>query len=145
MNQISKPMLPLGKIIWRKQLVKLFEKLQVLDAPDSAKVDVQIKDLLADFINKAPGKKIDDLKRGLPFTEDGATHFKFTDFWKYLQRSKSWTLQKQRTLRLLDDLFGAKEEVVKIDKKSFRAMKMETIKLDKPNIRTNKMKEPAFK
>jgi hypothetical protein len=37
MNQISKPMLPLGKIIWRKQLVKLFEKLQVLDAPDSSK------------------------------------------------------------------------------------------------------------
>jgi hypothetical protein len=109
------------------------------------KIDVQIKDLLADFINKAPGKKIDDLKRGLPFTEDGSTHFKFTDFWKYLQRSKSWTLQKQRTLRLLDDLFGAKEEVVKIDKKSFRAMKMETIKLDKPNTRTNKMKEPAFK
>jgi hypothetical protein len=57
MNQISKPMLPLGKIIWRKQLVKLFEKLQVLDAPDSSKIDVQIKDLLADFINKAPGKK----------------------------------------------------------------------------------------
>jgi hypothetical protein len=145
MNQISKPMLPLGKIIWRKQLVKLFEKLQVLDAPDSSKVDVQIKDLLADFINKAPGKKIDDLKRGLPFTENNITHFKFTDFWKYLQRSKSWTLQKQRTLRLLEDLFEAKEDVVKIDKKSFRAIKMETIKLDKPNTRTTKMKEPAFK
>ena len=42
-------------------------------------------------------------------------------------------------------LTSPKEEVVKIDKKSFRAMKMETIKLDKPNIRTNKMKEPAFK
>jgi hypothetical protein len=54
-------------------------------------------------------------------------------------------LQKQRTLRLLDDLFSAKEEVVKIDKKSFRAMKMETIKLDKPNVRESKMKEPAFK
>jgi hypothetical protein len=54
-------------------------------------------------------------------------------------------LQKQRTLRLLEDLFEAKEDVVKIDKKSFRAIKMETIKLDKPNTRINKMKEPAFK
>jgi hypothetical protein len=145
MNQISKPMLPLGKIIWRKQLVKLFEKLQVLDAPDSSKIDVQIKDLLADFINKAPGKKIDDLKRGLPFTEDGITYFKFKDFWKYIQRSKSWTIQKQRTTKLLDDLFSAKESTIKIDKESVRAMKMETIKLDKPNLRENKMKEPAFK
>ena len=145
MNQISKPMLPLGKIIWRKQLVKLFEKLQMLDAPDSSKIDVQIKDLLADFINKAPGKKIDDLKRGLPFTEDGITYFKFKDFWKYMQRSKSWTIQKQRTTKLLDDLFSAKESTIKIDKESVRAMKMETIKLDKPNVRENKMKEPAFK
>ena len=145
MDQISMPMLPIGKIVWRKLLRTLFAKLHTLDAPESSKIDVQIKDLLADFINKAPGKKIDDLKRGLPFTEDGSTHFKFTDFWKYLQRSKSWTLQKQRTLRLLDDLFGAKEEIVKIDKKSFRAMKMETIKLEKPNTRTSKMKEPAFK
>ena len=145
MNQISKPMLPLGKIIWRKQLVKLFEKLQVLDAPDSSKIDVQIKDLLADFINKAPGKKIDDLKRGLPFTEDGITYFKFKDFWKYIQRSKSWTIQKQRTTKLLDDLFSAKESTIKIDKESVRAMKMETIKLDKPNVREDKMKEPAFK
>jgi hypothetical protein len=145
MNQISKPMLPLGKIIWRKQLVKLFEKLQILDAPDSSKIDVQIKDLLADFINKAPGKKIDDLKRGLPFTEDGITYFKFKDFWKYIQRSKSWTIQKQRTTKLLDDLFSAKESTIKIDKESVRAMKMETLKLDKPNVRENKMKEPAFK
>jgi len=144
MNQISKPMLPLGKIIWRKQLVKLFEKLQVLDAPDSAKVDVQIKDLLADFINKAPGKKITDIMRGLPFTEDNITYFKFSDFWKYLQRSKSWTLQKQRTLRLLSELFGAKEDKVFIEKKQIRAMKMETIKLDKPNVRQTKMKESSL-
>ena len=145
MDQISKPMLPVGKIIWRKILIKLFDKLTELDAPESSKMDVQIKDLLADFINKAPGKKIDDLKRGLPFTEGEITHFKFADFWKYLQRSKSWSLPKQRTLKLIDELFEAKEEVIKIDKKSYRAIKMPTIKLDKPNIRSNKMKEPAFK
>ena len=145
MDQISKPMLPVGKIVWRKMLIKLFDKLTELDAPASSKMDVQIKDLLADFINKAPGKKIDDLKRGLPFTEGETTHFKFIDFWKYLQRSKSWSMQKQRTLKLLDDLFDAKEEVIKIDKKSYRAIKMPTIKLDKPNTRKTKMKDPAFK
>jgi hypothetical protein len=145
MDQISKPMLPVGKIVWRKMLIKLFEKVIDLDAPESSKIDVQIKDLLGDFINKAPGKKLDDLKRGLPFTEDSITHFRFQDFWKYLQRSKSWTLQKQRTLKLLDDLFSAKEHTIKVDKKSLRAMRMETIKVDKPNIRKTKMKDPAFK
>jgi hypothetical protein len=145
MNQISKPLSPVGKIIWRKMLIKYFDKLQILEAPESSKVDVQIKDLLADFINKAPGKKIDDLKRGLPFTEDGITKFRFPDFWKYLQRSKSWEWKKPRTIILLKTLFDAEEDTIKIDKKSFRTMKMPTIKLDKPNIRTTKMKEPAFK
>jgi hypothetical protein len=126
-------------------LIKYFDKLQILEAPESSKVDVQIKDLLADFINKAPGKKIDDLKRGLPFTEDGITKFRFPDFWKYLQRSKSWEWKKPRTIILLKTLFDAEEDTIKIDKKSFRTMKMPTIKLDKPNIRTTKMKEPAFK
>jgi hypothetical protein len=46
---------------------------------------------------------------------------------------------------LLKTLFDAEEDTIKIDKKSFRTMKMPTIKLDKPNIRTTKMKEPAFK
>ena len=62
---------------------------------------MQIKDLLADYINKAPGKKLTDIMRDLPFTEDNTTYFKFSGFWRYLQRSKSWTLQKQKTLRLL--------------------------------------------
>jgi hypothetical protein len=145
MNQISMPLLPVGKIVWRKQLNKLFSKLEELEAPESLKIDVQIKDLLADFINKAPGKKIEDLKRGLPFTEDEITRFRFPDFWKYLQRSKSWTLLKPKTIRLLKTLFDAEEETVKIDKKSFRTMKMPAIKLDKPNVRITKMKDPAFK
>jgi len=145
MNQINKPLAPVGKVIWRKMLIKHFSKLQILEAPESSKVDVQIKDLLADFINKAPGKKLDDLKRGLPFTEDGVTRFRFQDLWKYLQRSKSWEWKKPRTIILLKTLFEAEEDIIKIDKKSLRAMKMPTIKLDKPNLRSTKMKEPAFK
>jgi hypothetical protein len=53
-------------------------------------------------------------------------------------------LQKQRTLRLLSELFGAKEERISIEKKVIRAMKMETIKLDKPNIRQTKIKESSL-
>ena len=78
MEQINKPLMPVGKIIWRKMLTKLFASIKEEKAPDSSKIDVQIKELLGDFINKAPGKKIEDIKRGLPFTEDEFTYFKFS-------------------------------------------------------------------
>ena len=149
MDQISRPMLPIGKIIWRKQLVKLFANLQEVKAPDSAKIDVQLKDLLTDFINKSSGKEINDVLRGLPFSnkENGKTYFKFKDFWRYLQRTKSWpdkTYPKQKTLRLLDQIFDAKEEVKDIQNTSHRVLKMPTIKLEKPNIRQTKLKKAAF-
>jgi len=149
MDQISRPMLPIGKIIWRKQLVKLFANVQEVKAPDSSKIDVQLKDLLTDFISKSSGKEIQDVLRGLPFSDptDKKTYFKFKDFWKYLQRTKSWpdkTYPRQKTLRLLDQLFEAKEEVVKIENIAHRVLKMETIKLDKPNIRQTKLKKASF-
>ena len=144
MNQIGKPMLPVGKIVWRKMLVKLFKDIVELDAPESSKVHNQLKDLLADFINKAPGKKLEDLKRGLPFTENGKSQFLFKDFWKYLQRSKSWLLAYQKTMHKLEELFNAKEKFTKIDKKSYRVMSMDTIHLDKPIVRKEEMKRAPF-
>jgi hypothetical protein len=147
MEQINKPLMPVGKIIWRKMLTKLFASIKEEKAPDSSKIDVQIKELLGDFINKAPGKKIEDIKRGLPFTEDEFTYFKFKDLWKYLQRSKAWpdkNYPKQKTLRMLDTLFSAIETNIKIDGTSSRVMKMETVKLEKPNVRITKMKEAPF-
>ena len=53
MNQISLPLLPIGKIIWRKQLTKLFSKLELLDAPDSLKLETQIKDIVHNYIHKS--------------------------------------------------------------------------------------------
>ena len=90
MNQLGRPMLPVGKIIWRKMLIHLFKNLGEVPAPESSKIDVQVKELLADFINKAPGKEMKDIKRGLPYSDEKESFFKFKDFWRYLQRSKSW-------------------------------------------------------
>jgi hypothetical protein len=141
-------MLPVGKIIWRKMLIKLFSNAQEVKAPDSSKIDIQLKDLLTDFINKSSGKEIEDVLRGLPFSnESGKTFFKFKDFWKYLQRTKSWPdkhYPKQKTLRLLEQIFEAKEEIKEINKSTQRVLKMPTIKLEKPNIRQTKLKKAAF-
>jgi len=147
MNQLGRPMLPVGKIIWRKMLIHLFKNLGEVPAPESSKIDVQVKELSADFINKAPGKEMKDIKRGLPYSDEKESFFKFKDFWRYLQRSKSWpdkTYPKQKTLRLLESLFDAKENTKSIEGKNTRIIEMKTIKLDKPNLRKTNMKDVPF-
>ena len=90
---------------------------------------------------------MEDILRGLAYTEDGTSYFKFKDFWKYLIRTKTWPdkiYPKQKTARLLARLFSAKEIAGKIDGKSARYMEMKTIKLDKPNTKEDQMKEAPF-
>jgi hypothetical protein len=56
--------------------------------------------------------------RGIAFTDtDGFTYFKFKDFWKFLLKTKilgrKKTYPKQKTMRLLQSLFEAKEDTPK--------------------------------
>jgi hypothetical protein len=88
---------------------------------------------------------MDDVKRGIPFTENGHSYFKYQSFNNFLKRSKSWDLPKAKTQKMLEDIFKAKEEVLKLEKKSMRIWKIETVNVDKPIITENTMKEPAFK
>tara|TARA_R110000737_G_scaffold34219_2_gene52626 strand:- start:2811 stop:4349 length:1539 start_codon:yes stop_codon:yes gene_type:complete len=143
MNQIGKPMMPVPKHMWRRLLIKLFANLETIPAPDSSKLDVQLKEILADYINKTPGKEIKDVMRGIAFTDtDGFTYFKFKDFWKFLLKTKSWaerTYPKQKTMRLLQSLFEAEEASPKVGAKTVRLLKMPTVKLERPNPRTTKI------
>ena len=147
MNQIGKPMMPVPKHAWRKLLIKLFAKIEVIPAPASSKVDVQLREILADYINKTPGREMEDVLRGIAYTdEEGITYFKFPRFWKYLLKTKSWaerTYPKGKTIRLMETLFGVEEKTKKVSGKNNRVMVMKTIKLDRPNPRINeKKKEP---
>jgi hypothetical protein len=151
MNQIGMPMMPVPKHGWRKILIKLFNNggkgVETIPAPYSSKLEVQLTDILADYINKAPGKELKDVMRGIAFTDtEGFTYFQFKSFWRYLLKTKSWaekTYPKQKTLRLLETMFEVKERQPKIDNKTFRVLEMRTIKLDKPNTRKLEVeKEP---
>ena len=138
---------PVGKLIWRKAINKLLKDTIPIEAPQSTKIDTQLTELLGDYINKIPGKDWKDILRGLSYTEDGVSYFKFKDFWKFIIRSKSWPdkqYPKQKTARLLEVLFEAEEVPGKINNKSVRYMSLKTLKLDKPNTRKDKMKEPPF-
>jgi len=147
LEQIDQAMPPVGKLIWRKAINKLLKDTIPIEAPQSTKIDTQLTELLGDYINKIPGKDWKDILRGLSYTENGVSYFKFKDFWKYIIRSKSWPdkqYPKQKTARLLETLFEAEEIPGKINNKSVRYMALKTVKLDKPNTRKDKMKEPPF-
>jgi hypothetical protein len=147
LEQIDQAMPPVGKLIWRKAINKLLKNTIPIEAPESTKIDVQLKELLSDYINKIPGKDWKDILRGLSYTEDGISYFKFKDFWKYIVRTKIWDTKKypkQKTARMLETLFDAEEIPGKINNKSVRYMALPTLKLEKPNTRKDKMKEAPF-
>ena len=148
MDQMGRVLLPMGKAIWRQILNKIMsspETYKTLEVPQAARLDYQLKELLGDFLNRATGKTMEDVKRGIPFTENGHSYFKYRSFNDFLKRSKSWDIPKAKTQRMLIEIFKAKEEVLKLDKKAMRIWKIETINVDKPNITETVMKDPAFK
>ena len=148
MDQIHQVLLPMGKIIWRKILNKLMsskDTYEILPAPETSKIDYQFRELLADYINKAPGKEMKDVKSNKPFTKDGFTYFRNEGLQKYLNRHKHWTLAKNKTQKMLTEVFKAEIKDPKIDGKSVRVWKMPTIDLEKPIVRESKLKDAPFK
>ena len=147
LEQINQAMPPIGKLVWRKVINKLLKDTIPLEAPESTKIDVQLKELLADYINKIPGKDWKDILRGLSYTEEGMSYFKFKDFWKYLVGTKLWPdkqYSKQKTARMLETLFNAEEIPGKINNKSVRYLSIKQQDVNKPIVRKTKMKEPPF-
>ena len=47
-------------------------------------------------------------------------------------------------MRMLQVLFGAEEEVAKLDNKSTRYLIVENVEIDKPLVRKTKIKEAPF-
>ena len=147
LEQINQAMPPVGKHVWRKAVNKLLKNVIPQDAPESTKIDVQIKELLTDYTSKAPGKDWKDVLRGLSFTEDGMTYFKFKDFWKYILRTKQWPEKqytKQKTSRMILMQFKGEEILGKINGKTTRYMAVSKQEINKPIVRKEKMKKAPF-
>jgi hypothetical protein len=45
--------------------------MKPLQAPDDMRIDVQLKEVLVDFVSRAPGKSLSDIKKSKAFIEDG--------------------------------------------------------------------------
>ena len=76
MTELGTPLLPVAKLIWRKMIAKLMKNMNTLEAPDDTKIDIQLKELLTEFISR-DGKTLEDVFKSKPFTENGVSHFKF--------------------------------------------------------------------
>ena len=147
LEQINQTMPPVGKHIWRKAINKLLKETIPIEAPESTKIDVLLKEILGDYIHKIPGRDWNSVLLGQAFTEDGYSYFKFKDFWRYLLRTKLWpekAFTKQKTARMLEQTYSAKEIQGKINKKTTRYMKLSVVEIDKPIVRARKLKDAPF-
>jgi len=145
LEQINQAMLPVAKVVWRKQINKLLEKSIPIEAPEILKTDSQLKELLIEFVSRSNGKKKEDVKRGIPFTENGVSYFKYKAFWTFLLRSKSWNVKYEATLRMLETLFDAKLETSNLDGKNTRHLTIKHLEIDKPILRKDKIKDAPYK
>jgi hypothetical protein len=131
MTELGRPLIPVAKLVWRKQLASLMKNMATLDAPDDAKVDIQLKELLTEFISR-DGKDISAVLQSKPYTENGVSYFKFKDFWRFIIRSKSWpekTYSKNKTIRLVENLFNGKTATKDITVKVKGKEEKKTVKL----------------
>lgn len=147
MNQTQKIIDVVSKPLWRKHLKKLFQDIQDIPAPESSKLDVQIKDLFERFATRAPGKNIGDIRKSKAFTENGVTMFKWTDFWIFLSKN-GWDIRRMnsiKTQKFFIDLYGGKEKSPKIDNKTTRVIEIEEQKIAEPIVRESKKKQSAFR
>ena len=139
---------PVAKLVWRKAINNLLKNALPIEAPESTKIDVQLKEILTDYVTRSPGKDFNSLLLGQAYTEKGKTYFKFKDFWKFLIRTKSWPEKrypKNVTARMLEKQFNAEEIGGKINKKSVRYIQISEVELNKPIIRAKKIEDPPFK
>ena len=148
MTELGTPLIPVAKLVWRKQLATLMKNMDTLQAPDDTKIDIQLKDLLTSFISR-DGKSLEDVLKRKPYTENGISYFKFKDFWGYIIKQKSWsekTYPKNKTIRLLEHLFNAKQDVKKVmvndQEKSVKLWTVEKIEVEK-YVPRKLEKEPA--
>ena len=123
MDQINLVVPGVSKIVWTKILKQLFKNLEEIEAPESLSIKEQLRGHLEDFCtNRAMGKVKEDLNRGVPFTEEGETYFRYKDFWKFLERNKWKALEHNTTAHRLEEYFGVKEQRIRIYGMSVRVM-----------------------
>jgi|TARA_R110000796_G_scaffold82631_2_gene181135 hypothetical protein len=145
MDQINLIVPAVSKIIWTKLLKKLYKNLEEIEAPESLSIKEQLRGYLEDFsTNRAKGKVKEDLNRGVPWTSEGETYFRYKDFWKYLERSKWKALEHNKTAHRLREYFGVEERRLRIHNVNVRVMVVKSFEKIKEKEELPELKKGSF-
>ena len=145
MEQIKIKLPNVTKPIWGKVISNLMKAVEEIKAPESLTFKKQLEEHLENFtMDRAAGKQKTDINRGVSWTDEGKSYFKFKDFWNYLQRTRSWGMERNKTSHKIQELFDAKETVLKISGKSVKVMSMNAFSAHKDNDEPPPIERPPF-
>jgi len=145
MEQIREKLPIIPKPVWGRKISELFKNVEEIEAPESLTFKKQLEEHLENFTtDRAAGKQKSDINRGVSWTDEGKTYFKYKDFWNYLQRTRSWNMERNKTSHKIQELFDAKEAVLKISGKSVKVMVIDALEVSKINDKPPEIERPPF-
>jgi hypothetical protein len=99
---------------WQELVAGLLADVLIIDVPAEVTPEGQLKGLLEEFCtSRVAGKTHDDLLLGKPWTNNGATYFRFRDFLDYLSRQGFKDMKANRIAMYLRD-WGADKDFFNI-------------------------------
>lgn len=111
----------IGTKAWDRLIGRLLKEADIIYAPKDASPRGQLCYYIEQFCTtKAQARARDELLMGKPWTEDGVTYFRSTDFFKYLEQQKFRAYTGPQIFATLKDEFAITEKQFKIKGKCVR-------------------------
>ena len=135
-----------SKPIWGKVISNLMKAVEEIKAPESLTFKKQLEEHLENFTtDRAAGKQKTDINRGVSWTDEGRAYFKFKDFWKYLQNTRSWIMERNKTLHKIEELFNAKiDDSLSIAGKAVKVVSIKAFTTSKEKDEPPAIERPPF-
>ena len=146
MDQISIKLPNVSKPIWGKVISNLMKAVEEIEAPETLKYKKQLEEHLENFTtDRAAGKQKTDINRGVSWTDEGKTYFKFKDFWKYLQNTRTWDMERNKTLTKIGEYFDANiKDQISIAGKDVKVVSLKAFSTSREKDEPPKLERPPF-
>ena len=77
--------------------------------------------------------------------DEGKTYFKFKDFWKYLQNTRTWDMEWNKTLTKIGEYFDANiKDQISIAGKDVKVVSLKAFSTSKEKDEPPKLERPPF-
>ena len=146
MEQMRTKLPNVSKPIWGKVISNLMKAVEEIEAPETLKYKKQLEEHLENFTtDRAAGKQKTDINRGVSWSDEGKSYFKFKDFWKYLQNTRTWTMERNKTLTKIGEYFDANiKDQISIAGKDVKVVSLKAFSTSKEKDEPPKLERPPF-